>query len=87
MTGVLPGLCSLTIWVRAARNRFQLVPLHEALTNPRLDPGTEQDAVRHDHADIHVRWATTQDRTAALALEREVLDALADDDDLGNRAR
>lgn len=37
-------------------------------------------------ADLHVRWAVTADRQAAISLERKCLDALADHD-LWNRLR
>ncbi|GGO14233.1 hypothetical protein GCM10011576_25050 [Micromonospora parathelypteridis] len=37
-------------------------------------------------ADLHLRWTTTADRPAAVALERTVLDALAATP-LWNRAR
>jgi hypothetical protein len=43
-----------------------------------------QDALRR--ADLHIRWAVTADRPAAVALERAVLDALAASP-LWNRAR
>jgi hypothetical protein len=39
-----------------------------------------------EHADVHISWATTKDRSTAVALERQVLDALRDWD-LWNRAR
>jgi hypothetical protein len=37
-------------------------------------------------ADLHLRWATTPDRTTARVLERQVLTALRDQD-LWNRLR
>jgi hypothetical protein len=37
-------------------------------------------------ANLHVRWSVTADRPAAITLERQCLDALADHD-LWNRLR
>ena len=51
---------------------------------PKRGAAWAQDALRW--ADLHVRWAVTADRPAAVALERAVLDASAASA-LWNRAR